>query len=127
MSRQDEKIKELEEQLKEANAEEKRYRDLYFQAENRIRIGSIDIPFDEKMKEQLDNYLKGVFREILSKDGVLEENFIRAAMNYKPAFIRIFKPVVKEIIEDLDFSVKFDSERYWISESILPKMVCGIR
>lgn len=71
----------------------------------------IKIPLDEEIKKAISKFLFEEMKALLKSDKNFEEQFIKMALGYKEYFIRIFKPVVKEIIEDLDFNVTFNSER----------------
>lgn len=74
--------------------------------------GGISVPLDDEVKEQIRKYFKKQFRKIIREDKDLEATFINIALNYKDAFIRIFRPIVKEMIEDLDFNVSFRADQY---------------
>ena len=68
----------------------------------------IRIPLDKQMKEGITEQIKKEMYSIMRADKDFEEVFIKLAMNYKNAFIRIFKPIVQEMIEDLDLNVSFN-------------------
>ena len=118
--RLEKKVKELEERGKYL---EKKVKDneasnqfdikARWKEKNCILIGGysgISIPLDEVLKKEISEYILKEVRKILETDEDFKETFIKAALNYKNAFINIFKPVVKEMIEDLDFNVSFEAE-----------------
>ena len=67
----------------------------------------IKIPLDAEMKKEITAHILAEMRKILETDKDMEELFVTKALNYKKAFVNIFTPVVKEIIEDLDLNVSF--------------------
>jgi len=84
-----------------------------YKEKNSIQIGGysgISIPLDEVLKKEISEYIFKEVRKIVEEDKDFEDKFIKQALNYKGAFIRIFKPIVKEIIEDLDLAVRFTSD-----------------
>ena len=72
--------------------------------------GGIEIPIDEDIKKGISSYISQKVREFYESDKEHEEKFIKIALGYKNAFIRIFTPVVKEILGDIDLSVSFNPE-----------------
>jgi len=82
---------------------------------NSITIGGysgIEIPLDEAMKKEINDYIFKEIRKVIETDEDFEETFVKAALNYKKAFVHIFKPVVEEIIRDIDFNVSFNRDDY---------------
>ncbi len=80
---------------------------------NSITIGGysgIEIPLDEAMKKQINDYIYKEIRQVIESDEDFEEKFVKAALNYKKAFVHIFKPVVEDIIRDIDFNVSFNRD-----------------
>ena len=95
---------------KELQKTEQARHQIELKKKNSITIGGyggIEIPLDEAMKKQINDYIYKEIRNVIETDKDFEETFVKCALNYKKAFIRIFKPVVEEIIQDIDFSVAF--------------------
>ena len=69
----------------------------------------IKIPFDAEMKKAVTKLVYDQMYDIMHSDIDLQEKFIKVGLSYKPSFISIFKPIVKEIMEDMDFTVNFEA------------------
>ncbi len=109
-----EEIKKLKAELHEAKIgskdrweKEKELATNYLQLFGGLGKG-IRIPLDKQIKESITEHIKKEMYSIMRADKDFEEVFIKMAMNYKNAFIRIFKPIVQEMIEDLDLNVSFN-------------------
>ena len=118
--RLEKKVKELEEnkvyiekKLKDKEQSEQHDRKQRWKEKNCILIGGyggISIPLDDIMKKEINDYIFKEVRRIIENEEGMEQQFIDAALKHRRAFINIFTPVVKEIIRDMDFNVKFDTE-----------------
>lgn len=78
-----------------------------------IRIGGyggIEIPIDKKIKDAISNFVYGHVRQMIKEDKELQKNFFLACLRYKEYFKEIFSPLIKETVEEMDFTVKFDSD-----------------
>lgn len=107
------KIEQLEKELERVKSSNEYYEKKADDNENYLRLfGRYDglrIPFDAEMKKEISSHIKKMMYDAIKEDNELEDKFIKSALIYKDAFIRIFKPIVKEMIEDLDFNVRFQS------------------
>ena len=107
-----ERIENLEKKIKETRNSLKYYKEKLYSRENCLLIGGysgISIPLDDTMKKALQKYISDTIFEMVKDDMKLRELFVNTAMKYQDSFKEIFRPVVKELIEDLDFNVEFRS------------------
>lgn len=113
VKRLEEIISEKDKKIKGLQSSEKVQSDMRRTEKNSIMIGGysgISIPLDVVLKEQISTYIFKEVRNLMESNKDFEDKFIKQALNYRKAFVHIFKPIVKEMIEDLDFEVKFSSE-----------------
>lgn len=71
----------------------------------------IKIPFDADMKKAIGKLVYDTMYDIMHNDTNLQEKFIKVGLSYKNSFISIFKPIVKEMLEDMDFTVNFEANK----------------
>lgn len=103
----------MEEKIKDLERKVKHYEDKEYKDKNYLQIGGyggIHVPLDASVKKEIREYIEKMIRDMLAEDTDLEKTFVSAALNYKNAFKNIFTPIVKEMIEDLDFNVRFNAE-----------------
>lgn len=118
------KVKELEEskdywkkkyeELVESNRETEREKDKE-ERKSMIRIGGyggIELPIDKQIKEAISDFVYSHVREMVEKDKELQKNFFKACLNYTKYFTQIFSPLIRNIVEDMDFTVRFDKDEY---------------
>ena len=69
--------------------------------------GGIKIPLDEEIKRGISDFVYRKIKDILENDEELMKKISMIIIRWKDYFIREFKPIVKEMIEDLDFNIDF--------------------
>lgn len=111
LKEKNDKLKAENRNLKYGNIEKfKKEEDL---SKNYLQLFGYDgvkIPLDEEIKKKISEYIFVEMRHIIENDKDMEDIFVKKALTYKNAFVNIFTPVVREIIEKLDFNVTFNSE-----------------
>jgi len=88
------------------------WKDRYFALLNKKKTEKLilELDLDENTTNNIKSFLHQQIESLIRNDDNLREIVIKEVLNFRPAFVSIFKPLVKELIEELNFNVSFKSE-----------------
>ena len=72
--------------------------------------GGITIPLDEELKKAISNFIYQKVKDALANEDEIIRQLCLLILRSKDYIKNSLEPIVRDIIEDMDFTVRFDAE-----------------